>query len=100
MEKLTISALESALESNSVVFIDFFANWCGPCKMMMPIVEQLADEYKDKVAFYKVDVDEEEELASRFGVQSIPTFFVIKDGKVANKVIGSTKKSVLEEMIK
>ena len=76
------------LQENRVVLVDFFADWCGPCKMLAPVVEKLAAAYDGKAAVAKVNVDEEGELAMQFGIQSIPALFIFKDGQVADQLIG------------
>ena len=86
---------EEVMKSNIPVMIDFYAEWCGPCRMMSPVVEQLAEEYDGKVKIGKVNVDEQDELAERFGIQSIPSFVFIKDGKVVEKVTGALPKPAL-----
>lgn len=82
-----------------VVVVDFFANWCGPCRMMSPILEDVQEELKDKVKIYKVDVDESENLARKFGVMSIPSIFVFKDGEMVDKSVGLIMKDVLVDRI-
>ncbi|MCQ4670267.1 thioredoxin [Lactonifactor longoviformis] len=79
--------------------VDFYADWCGPCKMMAPIVEELSEEYKEKAVFGKVNVDENPSLAQKYGVMSIPTFVVLKDGQVAGKAMGAIDKKELEEKL-
>ncbi len=71
-----------------VVVVDFFANWCGPCKMMAPILEEIEEELDGKVKIYKVDVDESEDLARKFGVMSIPTIIIFENGEERDKHIG------------
>lgn len=98
--KITSGNFESeVMESDIPVLIDFWASWCAPCKMMLPVVAQLAEEYAGKVKVGKVNVEEEPELAGRFQVMSIPMFAVIKDGKVVNQMIGARPKSELEAML-
>ena len=82
------------------VVIDFYATWCRPCKMMSPIVEQLAKEYAGKVDFYKVDIDQEPELASVFGIQSIPTFLFIHMKGKPTAQMGMMEKEEMEKVIK
>ena len=79
--------------------VDFYADWCGPCKMMAPVVEELSEEYKEKAVFGKVNVDENPSLAQKYGVMSIPTFVVLKDGQVARKAMGAIDKKELEEKL-
>ncbi len=98
--KITSGNFESeVMESDIPVLIDFWASWCAPCKMMLPVVAQLAEEYEGKVKVGKVNVEEEPELAGRFQVMSIPMFAVVKDGKVVNQMIGARPKSELEAML-
>lgn len=89
---------DEIISSNAMVLVDFYADWCGPCKMVGPLVAQIADEHDD-VAVVKVNVDDEMELAEKFGVASIPTIILFKDGKEAKKNIGAMSKAQLEEFI-
>ena len=82
------------------VLIDFWATWCGPCKMMMPVVEEIAKENEGKIKVCKVNVDEEPELASKFDVMSIPTFVAIKDGKVVGTSLGVQSKEEVLDLFK
>lgn len=81
--------------AGTVALIDFYADWCGPCKMMAPVVEELSEEYGDKAVFGKVNVDENPSLAQKYGVMSIPTFIVLKDGQVSGKAMGAIDKKEL-----
>ena len=83
---------EEVLESKNTVLLDFWASWCGPCKMLSPIVEEIAEEYSD-VTLGKVNVDEQMELAIQFGIVSIPTLMVYRDGKEVAKSIGYCSKA-------
>ena len=80
--------------------VDFYATWCGPCRMMSPIVEETAKDYSGKVDFYKVDVDKEKELASAFGIQSIPTFLFIPEKGTPTVQMGAMEKAEFEELVK
>lgn len=79
---------KEVMQSEGLVLVDFFAEWCGPCHMMSPVIEQVAENYKGKVKVFKVNVDNEEELALKFEAFSIPTFVLIKDKKVIAKTVG------------
>ena len=89
---------EEVVNSDRPVLIDFFAPWCGPCRMVVPIVEQIAEERED-IKVVKINVDEEPELASQFRVMSIPTLVVFKDGAVVNQAVGARSKDAILAMI-
>ena len=98
--KITRENFENeVMKSNIPVLIDFWAPWCGPCRMMGPIIEQLAEEYEGKAKVGKVNVDEEGELSQAFGVMSIPTIVLIKDGKVVRQAVGARPKAEVEAML-
>ena len=85
---------------DGIVVVDFFANWCGPCKMMAPVLEQIAKELDGKAKIYKVDVDESEELARKFGVMMIPTIVILENGQQREKHVGLWQKDdALDEII-
>ena len=90
---------QEVLHSDRPVLIDFWAPWCGPCRMLSPVISEIAEEYGDKVKVCKVNVDDEGELAASFNVMSIPTLVVVKDGKVTNSVVGVRPKAHIVEMI-
>lgn len=84
---------------NGVVLVDFWATWCGPCKMLAPNVEEIAEEYEGRAVVGKVDVDENPDLAERFGIMSIPALFVFVNGEVKEKLIGYRLKMQIAEVL-
>ncbi|NUN99562.1 MAG: thioredoxin [Saprospiraceae bacterium] len=90
---------ETALDSEGVKVIDFWAEWCGPCRVIGPIIEELSDEYDGKVVVGKVNVDENPEISMKFGIRSIPTVLIMKNGQVVEKQVGLTSKQVLSQKI-
>ena len=99
--KFTSQNFESeVLESEVPVLVDFYADWCGPCKMMAPIVESLAESFEGKVKIGKLNIDDEMEIAQKYRVMSIPTFIFFKDGQVVETSMGAMSKEELEEKLK
>ena len=90
---------EVVLKSDVPVLVDMFATWCGPCKMMAPVVAQLAEEYKGSVKVGKLDIDQNVDIVAQYKIMSVPTFLVIKDGEVVKKLIGAVSKEELVEAI-
>ncbi|NLI60533.1 MAG: thioredoxin [Clostridiales bacterium] len=90
---------EEVLNSNLPVLVDFWASWCGPCKMIAPIIDQLADDFKGKAKIAKVNVDEERDLASKYRVMSIPTLILFKDGQVVDQLMGARPKAELVSFV-
>jgi thioredoxin 1 len=97
---LTDSNFASEVKKYPLMIVDFWAPWCGPCRMVSPIIEQLAREYSGRVAFGKVNVDENQRIAASFGIQSIPTLMIFKVGKAVDIMIGAMPKAQIETKLK
>jgi thioredoxin 1 len=90
---------QEVLEADTVVLVDFWAEWCGPCKMVAPVLDDLSQEYDGKIKFTKVDVDENPETAMKYGIRSIPTMLVFKGGAPVDQVVGAVPKAVLKKRL-
>ena len=95
----TLENFDEVINGELPVLVDFWATWCGPCRMVGPFIEQLADEYEGRVTFMKVDVDEQPELCERFHISSIPNLVLFKDGDVVEQSAGARPKALIAEMI-
>ncbi len=93
--EITDANFEEIIASDKPILVDFWAEWCGPCRMIGPIVEELANEYEGKAVIAKVDVDSNPNVSAKFGIRSIPTLLVFKDGEIVDKQVGAVPKAVL-----
>ncbi len=98
--EITSGNYDELVGQNKPVVLDFWATWCGPCKKVAPLVEELASEYEGKAIIGKVNVEEEDGLAAKFGIRNIPTIIYMKNGIIVDKQVGACPKSVLEDKLK
>jgi len=99
-KQLTPQEFQSeVLDSKELVLVDFFATWCGPCKMMAPVIDQLAEEMDGKAKIFKVDVDEARDLAAKYRIMSVPTLMFFKNGEVVDQIMGAVPKDRLVDKI-
>jgi thioredoxin 1 len=99
-EVITDSNFSERVKGNSKpVLVDFWAPWCGPCRAMSPLVEELSEDFKGRVDVFKCDVDENSDIVAEYGVRNIPTLIFIKEGKLVDKLVGATTKSAIIEKI-
>ena len=98
-KQITDANLQEVLDNEELVVIDFWAEWCGPCRMISPIVDELAEEYAGRVLIGKVNVDENDEVVEKYGIRNIPTILFIKKGEVIDKKVGASSKADLKAKI-
>lgn len=99
MQVVNNNNFKEILASSKVVLVDFWAAWCGPCRMLSPTVDDVAEEYAGKIEVAKCNVDDAEEIAAAYGIRSIPTLIYFKDGEVADKTVGVVSKAEIEKRI-
>ncbi len=98
--EITDTNFQELVNGDKPVVVDFWAEWCGPCRMVGPIIEELADEYSDKIVIGKLDVDNNDEVVTTYGVRNIPTILFFKGGQLVDKHVGAAPKNILEEKVK
>ena len=99
-QKITSDNLQALIATGKPVVLDFWATWCGPCRMVAPVIEALATEYDGRAIVGNCDIEEDENLPAQYGVRNIPTILFIKDGQVVDKQVGAASRQILEEKLK
>ena len=99
-QKITSENFQALVNTGKPIMLDFWATWCGPCRMVGPVIEELAKEYAGKAIIGKCDIEEDEELPQRFGIRNIPTILFIKNGEVVDKQVGAAGRAVFEDKLK
>lgn len=94
--EVTSTNIEEVIKNNPSLVVDCWAPWCGPCRMMTPVIEELARDYQGKITFGKMNTDENQETAGKYGIQAIPTLLIFKEGKLADRKVGALPKKALE----
>ncbi|MCD1295342.1 thioredoxin [Methanocella sp. CWC-04] len=100
VKEATDSDFDQIIKGNHIVLVDCWAPWCGPCRILAPTIEALAKDYGDKVAFYKLNTDENPRVSNDFRIRSIPTIFIFVDGKLADTIIGAVPRQYIEGKLK
>ncbi|MCK4718329.1 MAG: thioredoxin [Thermoplasmata archaeon] len=98
--QLTDSSFKDTMTAHPLLVVDCWAPWCGPCKMLGPTIDRLAEEYADRITFGKLNVDDNREVSMTYGIQSIPTILIFKDGKLVDRIVGALPKPMLEAKFK
>ncbi|HXK76101.1 MAG TPA: thioredoxin [Bacteroidaceae bacterium] len=98
--EITDGNFKQVISENKIVVIDFWADWCGPCKMITPFIEAIAEEYKDQALVGKCNVDDNIDATAEFGIRNIPTILFFKDGKQVDKMVGGNTKAAIEDKLK
>ena len=97
--QITDATLSEVLATDKLVVIDFWAEWCGPCRMIAPHIDEIAEEYKDKAVVGKIDVDDNNDATAAYGIRTIPTILFIKNGELVDKLVGAVTKAMLVEKV-